>query len=150
MSWNFHEQALVARDNTKVVFWEWGQYMPMSIKKKLLDRSENIQMTGGNEDYKRKCLEIQRDLWACILLLDNWFDFLEYQWNTTDLYEIAEDFIKSKWTAPTDLSIQFSPMVQDALKAIKTDGAEPPAKDMVRAKEYFANKAQVAVENTSI
>lgn len=107
--------------------------------KNLSGRQKNLSVTSPKDIF-----EFQKDLGALILLTENGFDFKKYIGNTTDLYTVAQEFLRQTGTC-TDIAIQFPKMVQNAITAIQTDGHKPPAEEMQKAQDYFASRVVVAI-----
>ena len=127
----------------------------MDYREKLLERAQNAK---SSEDYA----SLQRDLIALYLLANNGYDFSSIEKDLcavskkskstgvdiTDFYLILQKFKRTTESA-TDISIE-DPLLNDAVNSLRTKGKEPPAHEIIDAKEEFARRCQESMNATEI
>ena len=95
--------------------------------------------------------ELQRDLAALECFLAQWF--WERLWEidfdnpVLDIFTQVQTIMQNS-TGPTDLQPVFPQMVLDAMQAVNTDWAHPPAQEMQDAQAYFADRAAASMNST--
>ena len=147
---NKRDQYTALRENTQyimlnfdAIFWERKGLL--NIKAEFISRFTTAQQAKKHHKFAL----LQKDLWALILLIENGFDTARYRWDTTDMYNVAQDFIRQTG-ACTDIEAQFPQMVQDVIISMETNWQEPPVDEMQKAQEYFAEKAAQSMQSTLI
>mgnify|MGYP006982809878 CR=1 FL=1 len=82
----------------------------LNIKAEFISRFTTAQQAKKHHKFAL----LQKDLWALILLIENGFDPDRYSWDTTDMYNVAQDFIRQTgactdidFTTDTRISVEL-------------------------------------------
>lgn len=153
MNWderNLRKQEAIAEENVKCILLrlhDWLNLKQYAALNNRLSKWKNSPTVSIEKATTKNIFELQRDVSALEFFISQGYmdkvNMLDFDLEKGLYLQIQ---VIMHWNPTIDLQPTFPQMVHDSIKAIETDGHEPPAHDMQKARDYFAHLAQNAIE----
>jgi len=135
---NAEKQFDIIVANCKYMLWKGDNYKDVLDLPEELKDNFNISLQRMQDRGMLALIAIlQKSITSAYLLLEEWHDFTQYEWNLKAML----DAVKARLNEEDTKEESFE-MFVNAKEAVKTGGMEPPHEDMIRAKDYFKGLAQ--------